>query len=74
MSELMTIPASERVEVTGIKLNLVCKNCGHKWGTYLLVDHTPQANWDICLQCLNHTLTEQGECKDEDKSPKAISG
>jgi hypothetical protein len=51
--DVINIPESKRVRITGIKYNLECKTCGHKWGTYLTAEYLPQENWDICLRCVN---------------------
>lgn len=38
------------VQVTSIKYNLRCKECGHKWGLVLTEGKLPE-HWDFCMAC-----------------------
>jgi hypothetical protein len=46
------IPVDENVEISSIKLNIVCKNNAlHTWGCYLNHDGSLPSGWNLCIKC-----------------------
>jgi hypothetical protein len=35
----------------GTKINVMCTECGRKWGVYLEADDKLPSGWNICLKC-----------------------
>jgi hypothetical protein len=54
----ITLPDSENVRITKVKLCCTCVRCGSTWGVYVDIGGKPPYVWNMCYRCHSSEVAE----------------